>query len=118
MFLLGDVAQLRATLQERLDIVIAMGLFHHLDDDSVTNLCAAASSLLKEGGRSMSVNPVITEGQSPIVGWLMRMDRGLNVRTESNLVRLAIPYFSTVQAVVRNDLLQVPYTHVILECRR
>jgi hypothetical protein len=44
------------------------------------------------------------------------MDRGRYVRTREAYLALARPSFRGVKAFLRQDLLLIPYTHIILEC--
>ena len=71
---------------------------------------------LKPDGRLVTLDPVSTEGQSPLTRWLLRRDRGLHIRTRAECEALVAPYFERVVSTVREDLTRIPYAHVILEC--
>ena len=57
------------------------------------------------------------DGQSPFARLLLRRDRGRRVRDREGYVQLAEGLFGSVEAHLREDLLNVPYTHLILQCR-
>lgn len=103
---------------ERFDIAIAIGVVHHLEDTEASQLFRLAHQALKEGGRLITLDGVWTEDQSPVAKFLLRRDRGRFVRNKEAYIALASQYFLTVGATVRHDMLRIPYSHLILECRR
>jgi SAM-dependent methyltransferase len=100
------------------DLVLAIGVLHHLDDDEARRLFVGARASLVEGGRCVTVDPAFVEGQHPLARALASMDRGANVRTPTAYRRLAEATFADVRSVVRHDRLRIPYTHHIMEARR
>ena len=99
------------------DIVLALGVLHHLEDDEAVKLCTLAREALRPGGRFVSIDGCFVDGQSPVARYLLRRDRGRNVRTEDGYRQLAQPVFPSVTSLVRHDLLRVPYTLVTMTCR-
>ena len=57
-------------------------------------------------------------GQSAAKRFLLSRDRGRYVRTEREYLELAARYFGKVKPNIREDVLRIPYTHLILECIR
>jgi SAM-dependent methyltransferase len=100
------------------DIVLAIGILHHLDPAEALDLFAIARRALRPGGRLVTLDPCIVPGQSPIARYLAARDRGRFVRTEAGYRELARRDFPDVGAAVRHDLLRMPYTHIILECAK
>jgi len=96
------------------DIVMANGVLHHLEDQEVRLLTAAASRALKPGGRFCSFDGCFIDGQNPIARYLISKDRGRNVREPEEYKALVDPYFETVDLVIRHDMLRIPYTHAIM----
>jgi len=99
------------------DIVMAVGVLHHLDDDEAGELFSMAHEALAPGGRLITFDGCYRDGQSRIARMLLDHDRGRHVRTREDYLALAEGSFSSVSIHLREDLLRVPYTHVILECR-
>ena len=95
------------------DIVMANGLFHHLDDREADQLVAIASRALKPGGKFCSLDNCYITDQNPIARFLVSRDRGQNVREAEGYVALIKPHFDSVELFTRHDLLRVPYTHAI-----
>lgn len=100
------------------DVVLASGLLHHLDDEEGERLFVLARRALRPGGRLVTLDGCYAEGQSPLARFLLSRDRGAHVRTADAYERLARRAFSDVRVTLREDLLRLPYTHVILECVR
>jgi ubiquinone/menaquinone biosynthesis C-methylase UbiE len=98
------------------EIVSVVALLHHLDDEGVTSVFRLASRALVASGRLVTLDNATRHGQHPVARWLIMRDRGIFVRTTDQYAQLARPFFETVRATTREDLLRVPYTHAILEC--
>jgi SAM-dependent methyltransferase len=111
---IGD-DDLPARLPGDVDLVIAVGVFHHLDDHLVAAALGLASSILRDGGRFVAVDPGFVEGQHRLARALISRDRGQNVRTVESTTELVAPHFPDHTIEVRTDLLHVPYTHIIVD---
>jgi cyclopropane fatty-acyl-phospholipid synthase-like methyltransferase len=102
----------------RVDLVIAKGLLHHLEDDEVVDLFRSASRIMSNDSRMVTMDPCFQEGQSRIARWIISNDRGRNVRTLKQYSELAKSVFSSVECDYRTDLLRIPYSHCIMTCRK
>ncbi len=100
------------------DVILAMGVIHHLDDARALNLFRVAYDSLRPGGRLVTLDGVFTSGQSRIRRALLEADRGRHVRSEPAYRGLATDVFSEVKAVVIEDLFRIPYSTLIMECTR
>jgi SAM-dependent methyltransferase len=100
------------------DRVIGTGILHHLDDAEVSRLMAAAQACLVPGGRLITVDPTLLEGQSAIARAVIVRDRGRNVRAPEGYAALAREHFAHAAFKIRTDLLRIPYTHCVLECAK
>jgi SAM-dependent methyltransferase len=103
---------------EYFDIVIALGILHHLEDKEAVQLFRMARRTLKPQGRLITLDGVWVAGQSRFAKFLLSRDRGRFVRRAEQYVALASTSFSTVNSTVRHDMLRIPYSHLILECSR
>jgi 2-polyprenyl-3-methyl-5-hydroxy-6-metoxy-1,4-benzoquinol methylase len=101
---------------ERFDLVLAQGLLHHFSDPQALILLRAVGSLMKPGGRLITLDPTRTPGQSLIARLLVLSDRGRFVRSPETYERLIRLVFSSVTVHVREDLMRLPYTHLLMEC--
>lgn len=101
--------------ERRFDLVLAMGVLHHLDDAQAEDLLQMAARALAPNGRVVTVDGVYAPGQSRIARAIIARDRGQHVRALDGYEALAGESFSTVHSVVRHDLLRMPYSLCILE---
>lgn len=115
-FHVGDVTEIADDLG-RFDVVISVGVLHHLDDDGVRHMLSFAADALGEGGRVVTLDPTHAEGQSPIATAVQARDRGQHIRRPAAYAALANEVFGDVRRFVRGDLNAIPYTHCALECR-
>lgn len=99
------------------DIVLAIGLLHHLDNDAARNVLRLARLALKPGGRFVSIDPVFAVIQNSLSRTLVSRDRGQNVRDEKGYLALARHEFHLTEGVVRHRT-WIPYSHWIMECTR
>lgn len=97
------------------DLVLGLGVLHHLDDEQARTFFSIADGALKKGGRCVTIDPCKVEGQSRFARLLIAMDRGQNVRTANVYEMLANSVFKKLVKSIRHDLLRIPYTHLILE---
>lgn len=103
---------------EAFEIVLALGVLHHLDDAEAEQLFRLAHAALVPGGRLVTLDGVYVNGQNRIARLIIARDRGEHVRDERGYRAIADRVFSNVTPVVRTDLLNIPYTHLILECEK
>jgi SAM-dependent methyltransferase len=97
------------------DAVVSVGLLHHLDDASVILMFQGVGELVGSTGRFLSLDPGFADGQPRGARWLMKRDRGANIRSAAEYEELAGTGFQEVRRSVHHDLARVPYTHVVIE---
>src|SRR5262249_17406610 len=98
------------------DLVMTMGVLHHLDDEGGVALVSLAARSLTPEGRLVAIEPARVPGQRAIERWLIGRDRGAHVRSPDQYAAVAETAFDSVSVTTRTDLLRVPYTHAVLEC--
>jgi cyclopropane fatty-acyl-phospholipid synthase-like methyltransferase len=102
--------------QATFDLVLAIGVIHHLNDAQAARLFDLARLALHSTGRLVTYDGCYVPQQSRIARWLLAKDRGKFVRNREDYLRLALARFSKVEPHLRHDLLRVPYTHLIMRC--
>ena len=98
------------------DVVLLMGVVHHLDDAAARRTVAIAAAALHEAGRLVTLDPARTPQQAAVARWLTGRDRGACVRVPEAYRAIAESAFGVVSVSVYDDLARVPYTHAVLEC--
>jgi cyclopropane fatty-acyl-phospholipid synthase-like methyltransferase len=116
-FVCGRVGVQTVPHQSYYDVVLAIGILHHLEDAEADEMFRIARRALRPGGRLITFDGCYVDGQSRLARWFISKDRGQNVRSKEAYLASAARVFSQVAASVRHDLLRIPYTHIILECR-
>lgn len=97
------------------DVIMALGVLHHLTDEEVETLFAGAARILKPGGRLVTHDGVYVDDQSATVKVLLWLDRGRYVRRLNGYTDLAKRHFKTVKTHILHDLIALPYTHLVME---
>ena len=95
------------------DLGLAFGVVHH---DEAGELFKLARSVLRPGGRLITIDGCYVDKQSQIARFILSKDRGQFVRTEEEYRRIASTIFDDVRVSIRHDLLRMPYIHIIMEC--
>lgn len=103
-----------AARMEQFDVILLMGLIHHIDDKSASSLLHLVSRSLKPHGRAVTLDPCFTDDQSRIARFVARSDRGRFVRTAEQYDSLAKPHFDGVSAVVMHNVCRIPSTERIM----
>lgn len=117
-FICQRVSQYSFSQPSYFDVVLALGIVHHLDDSEARQLFQIAHEALKPGGKLVTMDGVYCEGQSSAARFFLDRDRGRFIRTEAQYRELAAGVFHIVKSSIRHDLLRIPYTQVFLQCVR
>ena len=96
------------------DLVMGLGVLHHLDDATADQFMALARAALKPGGRVLTLDPCYAPGQNPLARFLIARDRGQHVRDEAAYRAIAQAHFPTVSGALTHRT-WIPYTHWTME---
>jgi SAM-dependent methyltransferase len=118
-FVVGDTQSLRGDSRFKdADIVIAMAVLHHLDDEDAAHCIRFAHDALKKSGRFISLDPCWIANQGAFSRFIMSNDRGRSIRTDQQYRQLAANVFRNVDAWVDTKPMRIPYVTVVLECEK
>jgi SAM-dependent methyltransferase len=118
-FVVGDTRSLRGDSRFKdADIVIAIAVLHHLDDEEAADCIRFAYDALKRGGRLVSYDPCWIPNQGVVSRYIMSHDRGRNIRTERQCLQLAAKIFRNVHTWIDTKPLRIPYVTIVLECEK
>lgn len=114
-FHVGSIKDMRA-ISGVFDIILAVGVLHHLNDSEVHEFFSAAREKLVAGGRIVTLDGGYVPGQSRASRFVVSRDRGGNVRNMWDYANFAINQGLKTQVFYTNSLLRIPYSHVALIC--
>jgi hypothetical protein len=85
-----------------------MGLLHHLDDAACDELLDLVARSLASGGRVVTLDTVLFEGQSGLSRLLAKNDRGDFIRYPGGFLALARRRFGRVEERILGDTWRMP----------
>jgi SAM-dependent methyltransferase len=100
------------------DLVLGMGLLHHLGDEDATAIVDFAHRCLVSGGSLVTLDCAFHEGQSWVARRLVAADRGTHVRTTQGYRELVASRFASLETHLATDLLRVPYSQFIIRAQK
>lgn len=109
------IDKLAVNKENEYDLCLVLGVLHHLNDGEVLYLLSLLKKLLKPGGRVITFDGCFDKNQSMIARLLLQNDRGRYVRWQSDYENLGSKVFSSQRSFIRDDILRIPYTHLIME---
>lgn len=115
-FIRGSFQAAASSIQGPFDVILATGFLHHLDDATAREFVGFSAARLSDAGRLITIDGAYRDGQNPIARLILSLDRGRHVRPVREMEALLSTHFSVVRLHVREDLLRIPYTHLIAEC--
>lgn len=107
--------QAEVTTLEPFDLVMGIGVLHHLDDATARRFMAIARDALKPGGRIYTLDPCFASGQNPIARFIISRDRGQHVRDADGYLALPEGLGMNVKGTLTHQS-WIPYTHWHMEC--
>ena len=118
-FISGDHLYLKNLNNESFDLVIAVGVLHHIDDEIFNEFIRETYRILKPGGRLTTLDPVFHLRQTKISEWLVKRDRGAWVRTELEYINPVEKFFSgKIETKIYSNLNRIPYDHFAMSATK
>ena len=103
-------------LVSRCNYVWLLGVLHHLSDAEVKCNLELAEKALKKGGKLFCIDTCYVKNQNLIAKTLAALDRGKYIRQYEKYESLFSDTLGdNFTLTIRNDLLIIPYTHLIAE---
>ncbi len=118
VFLSKDLSGDRIDETGTFDLALAVGVLHHLNDSQAAKLFDLARQSLRSGGRLVTLDGCFVEAQSFLSRVILSLDRGKYVRSKEEYLRLAVLAFAQVEATVHHNMLRIPSSILVMECRR
>lgn len=96
------------------DVVLLLGLLHHLSDEESRNLLELCAGILSPTGRVVSVDTAFVPGQGRLSHWMSENDRGEFVRHPEEFEALATPYFGSTGTQIVSGTGRIPGAYVLM----
>ena len=97
------------------DLVMSIGVIHHLNDDAAMDLIRKAYYALKPGGTFISFDPVLVENQKLFSRFLVKNDRGEFVRKKGQYEILTSKIFKGYKSFHVSNLHHYTYDVLIMK---
>ncbi len=118
-FIVGDHSYLNSIPDSSFDLVIAIGVLHHIDDHIFSEFVREAERILTPGGRLTTFDPVFHANQSKLSRWVVSRDRGVWVRSVDDYLQpIRAVFSSTINFKIYSGLLRIPYDHLWIELKK
>ena len=113
-----DIMELsKFTQNKKFDIVLLMGVLHHLSDEDSKALLQKCRKVLVEEGFIASHDPVFIPNQSFLSKLFVSIDRGYNVRDEKGYRDLFGNSFR-VKTIIKKYLLNIPHDNCLITAKK
>jgi len=117
---LGDVSESAWTESINFDtatICIALGIFHHLNDDELDFMLQNCIKVLPKDSQIFSMDPIITESSSKGARWFAENDRGKYVRTYQQLENIFLRNKVVPTITIKKRQMRIPLDTVEISLR-
>ena len=111
-FFLNNLGEINTLNLPKFDLILLLGIIHHLDDKTAKTLFSSLGQLLNSGGRILSLDPIITKETNFLAKFFILNDRGIFIRDDIQYKALASKF--NIKENIQNQF-WLPYTHYIME---
>ena len=112
-FICKDLNQYIGETEQKYDIIILIGVLHHLTDEEVRECLKKLPLILHTKGRIVTMDGAYVNGLSPFERMLLSADRGKYVRKIGHWKRIFDEVMPDAEYEIRKDLLYLPYNQVL-----
>ena len=106
---LGDIGWGKNLADLTKPVILAMGLFHHLDDYEFNTVLSELSSNTNPGALVYFIDPIITLHSSQAARWFASNDRGKWIRDQDKLFDLFRNHGWQLDTTIEQNKLVIPY---------
>tara|TARA_B100000959_G_C14790137_1_gene545237 strand:- start:134 stop:673 length:540 start_codon:yes stop_codon:yes gene_type:complete len=101
----------------KFDHVLLLGILHHLNDKEIYNLLRLTKKALKKKGNIITEDPVLIDKQNLFSKFIIKMDRGSNVRSKKEYIDLIKKFFKKINSKIYHQKF-IPYTWFVMNCKK
>tara|TARA_Y100000590_G_scaffold353758_1_gene406822 strand:+ start:740 stop:1354 length:615 start_codon:yes stop_codon:yes gene_type:complete len=100
----------------KFDYVLLLGILHHLDDHEAKYLMSLIKRTLRKNGRIITGDPILIKKQNMIAKFIIKKDRGNNVRDRKGYLNIIKKYFKKIKSKIYHQKF-IPYTWFVMVCK-
>ena len=97
------------------DCALLLGLVHHLNDKEFITIIRLIKNTLKKNGKILILDNVIVKNQNFMSRFLIKSDKGDNIRSLDQYKLILNKFFSKIKYQVNNQAF-IPYTWLKITC--
>ena len=101
----------------KFDFIIFFGILHHLSNKEVHEILKLCKKIMKKNSKLLTEDPILLENQNIIAKFLIKKDRGLNVRKKQQYIDLLKKHFKKIKNEVTHQYF-IPYTWFTTICSK
>ena len=101
----------------KFDFIIFFGILHHLSNKEVHEILKLCKKLMKKNSKILTEDPILLENQNIVAKFLIKKDRGLNVRKKREYLGLLKKHFKKIKNKVIHQYF-IPYTWFTTVCSK
>ena len=79
--------------KQHYDFILVLGVFHHIADQDLIKILDDFNEILKDNGKIMVLEPILSKTSTRINKWMNFVDRGKHIRFEKDLLKLIDKHF-------------------------
>jgi len=115
-FIVGDHETLKSIPDSSFELVIAIGVLHHIDNRVFSQFIEETYRILKPGGRLTTFDPVFHADQTKLSRWVVSRDRGIWVRSVDDYIQPIKKVFTnSLNSKIYSGLLRIPHDHICID---
>ena len=101
----------------KFDFIIFFGILHHLSNKEVHEILKLCKKIMKKNSKLLTEDPIFLKNQNIIAKFLIKKDRGLNVRKKQQYIDLLKKHFKKIKNKVTHQYF-IPYTWFTTICSK
>ncbi len=101
----------------RFDVIIFFGILHHLNNFEVDQLLRLCKKKMGKNSKLLTEDPILVEGQNMVARFLIKKDRGMNVRKRGEYINLLKKHFRKIKSKIVHQSF-IPYTWFTTTCTK
>ncbi len=101
----------------KFDFIILFGILHHLENSEIKKLLYLCKKKMKKNSKLLTEDPIFLKKQNFIAKFLIRHDRGINVREKKEYLNLVKKHFRSVSSKITHQFF-IPYTWFSMTCKK